>query len=278
MAVTVAVLTSHPELLPCQLVRLSPQVHLHPAAARFSTVGIGSASAADEVLLLRRYTASDAPRTLAEPAFAEAAGALVYRAELLSPSASAEDTGQPLRLGRWLFAQQGALEAWPQVQAWVEGELPPYLLTQVGARTLAAAAFALFLKGLRALERAEGEVGAADAAQLLLQVARALAQRAAAEGAAHAARLLLLATDARWLVAARLGAVGVHFRLLEGSPECSRCELGPGTRGREAAVRAHEQSRAVVVATAPEPGAHWLELKDGQALAVGPSLQPEVLS
>jgi len=275
MAVTVAVLTSHPGLLPCQLARLSPQVHLHPAATRFSTVGIGSA--ADDALLLRRYAASEAPRSLADPAFADAAGALVYRAELLSPSASAEDTGQPLRLGRWLFAQQGALEAWPQVQAWAESELPPHLLTQVGARTLAAAAFALFLKGRRALERGDGEVAAPDAARLLLQVSRALAQRAAAEGAAHAARLLLLATDARCLVAARLGAVAVHFRLLEGSRECSRCQLGPGTRGREAAVRAHEQSRAVVVATAPEPGAHWLELKDGQALAVGPSLQPEVL-
>ncbi len=147
----------------------------------------------------------------------------------------------------------------------------------MGARTVAAAAFALFLKGRRALERAEAESSAPDAARLLLQVARALAQRAAAEGAAHAARLLLVATDARCLVAARLGGVPVYFRLLEGSPECSRCQLGPSTKGREAAVRAHQQSRAVVVATAREPGAHWLELPDGHALAVGPSLQPEVL-
>jgi hypothetical protein len=33
----------------------------------------------------------------------------------------------------------------------------------------------------------------------------------------------------------------------------------------------------VVVATAHEPGAHWLELPDGRALAVGPGLQPEVV-
>ena len=275
MAVTVAVLTSHPGLLPCQLVRLSPQVHLHPAASRFSTVGLGSAM--DDVLLLRRYAAAEAPRSLADPAFSDPASALLYRAEQLSPSASAEDTGQPLRLGRWLFAQQGTLEAWPAVQAWVESELPPHLLTQVGVRTLGSAAFGLFLKGRRALERADAEVAPKDAARLLLQVARALAQKAAAEGAAHAARLLLVAADARGLVAARLGAVPVYFRLLEGSGVCSRCQLLPTTRGREAAVRAHEQARAVVVATSPEPGAHWLELKDGQALAVGPSLQPEVL-
>ncbi|MGO8971043.1 MAG: class II glutamine amidotransferase [Myxococcaceae bacterium] len=275
MAVTVAVLTSHPSLLACQLARLSPQVHLHPEPARFSTVGIGSA--VDDALLLRRYAAAEAPRTLADPAFADPAGALVYRAELLSPSASAEDTGQPLRFVRWLFAQEGQLEAWPQVQAWVEAELPPHLLTQVGARTLAAAAFALFLKGKRGLERADAEVPAPDAAGLLLQVARALAHKAAQEGAAHSARLLLVATDARCLVAARLGAVPVHFRLLEGSAECARCQLGPSTRGRAEAVRAHQQSRAVVLATAPEPGAHWLELPEGHALAVGPSLQPELV-
>jgi hypothetical protein len=275
MAVTVAVLTSHPSLLPCQLARLAAQVHLHPESARFSTVGIGSAS--EDALLLRRYAAAEAPRSLKDSVFGDPAGALVYRAELLQPSASAEDIGQPLRFQRWLFAQSGRLEAWPAVQAWVEAELPPHLLTQVGARTLGGAAFALFLKGMRALERSEADVPAPESATLLLQVGRALAQRAAAEGAAHAARLLLLATDARCLLAARLGGLPVYFRLLEGNGECSRCQLSPSTRGREAAVRTHQQARAVVVATAPVPGAHWLELPEGHALAVGSTFQPEVV-
>ncbi len=275
MAVTVAVLTSHPSLLPCQLRRLSAQVHLHPEAARVSTVGVGSAF--DDTLLLRRYASAEAPRSLADPAFGDPAAALVYRGEFLHPSASAEDTGQPLRLGRWLFAQDGHLEAWPAVQVWVEAELPPHLVTQLGARTLGAAAFGLFLKGMRALERSDADVPPPDAARVLLQAARALAQRAAAEGAARAARLLLLATDARCLLAARLGEFPVYFRLLEGSADCGRCQLGTSTRGREEAVRAHLQARAVVVATAPEPGAHWLELKEGQALAVGQALLPEIV-
>jgi hypothetical protein len=275
MALTVAVLTSHPSLLPCQLARLAPQVHLHPELARFSTVGIGSAS--EDALLMRRYAPAEAPRSFKDSVFGDPAGALVYRAELLHPSASAEDIGQPLRLQRWLFAQSGQLEAWPAVQAWVEAELPPHLLTQVGARTLGAAAFGLFLKGMRALERGEADVPPPEAAKLLLQVGRALAHRAAAEGAAHSARLLLVATDARCLLAARLGGLRLYFRLLEGSGECSRCQLAPSTRGREAAVRTHQQARAVVVATAPVPGAHWLELPEGHALAVGTTLQPEVV-
>jgi hypothetical protein len=275
MAVTLAVLTSHPSLLPCQLARLAPQVHLRPEAARFATVGIGSAS--EDALLMRRYASAEAPRSLKDNVFGDPAAALVYRAELLQPSASAEDIGQPLRLGRWLFAQSGALEAWPAVQAWAEAELPPHLLTQVGTRTLGAAAFGLFLKGMRALERSEADVPAPEAAKLLLQVGRALAHQAAAEGAAHAARLLLVATDGRCLLAARLGAPSLYFRLLEGSGECGRCQLSASTRGREAAVRTHQQARAVVVATAPVPGAHWLELPEGHALAVGQTLQPEVV-
>jgi len=275
MAVTIAVLTSHPSLLPCQLARLSPQVHLHPELARISTVGIGFSS--EEGLLLRRYAAAEAPRSLSEGAFGDPASALVYRAELLAASASAEDIGQPFRLGRWLFAESGQLEAWPAVQAWVEAELPPHLLTQVGARTLGAAAFGLFLKGMRALERADAGVHAPEAAGVLLQVGRALAQRAAAEGAAHAARLILVATDARCLLAARVGAEPLYFRLLEGSGECLRCQLAPSTRGREASVRTHQQARAVVLATTPVPGAHWLELPQGHALAVGSTLQPDVV-
>jgi hypothetical protein len=275
MAVTVAVLTSHPSLLPCQLARLSPQVPLHPEQARISTVGVGFVS--DDGLLLRRYAASEAPRSLAQGAFGDPAGALIYRAELLAASASAEDIGQPFRLGRWLFAQSGQLEAWPAVQAWVEAELPPHLLTQVGARSLGAAAFGLFLKGLRGLERGDTEAHAPEAAGVLLQVGRALAQRAAAEGAAHAARLLLVATDGRCLLAARLGGPPLSFRLLEGSGECLRCQLGPSTRGREASVRTHQQARAVVLATSPVPGAHWLELPEGHGLAVGSTLLPDVV-
>jgi hypothetical protein len=276
MAVTVAILTSQPSLLRCQLDRLAPQVHLHAGTERVSTVGVGTV-AEDDTLLLRRYASAEAPRTLSDGAFSDLATALIYRAEFLRPSASPEDTGQPLRFGRWLFAQDGSLEAWPKVQAWVEAELPAHLLTQVGARTLGAAAFAVFLRGMRTLDRSDADVPARDAAAVLLEVARALARRAAAEGAAHAARLLLLATDGRVLLAARLGGLPVSFRLLEGSAECARCQLLASTRGREEAARAHLHARAVVLATAPEPGAPWLELPEGHALAVGRSLQPEVL-
>jgi hypothetical protein len=276
MPVAIGILTSHPSLLPCQLERLAGQLPLRPEHERISTVGVGTVS--DGTLLLRRLAPPDAPQSLADEALASPAEALVYRAELLPASASVEESGQPLRYQRWLFAQSGSLEAWPQVQAWVESELPQHLRPQVDARTLGAAAFALFLKGLRPLEAVDAEVEAEAAARLLAAVSRGLAERAASEGAAHAARLLLLATDGRVLVATRRGGAPLWFRLLEGSSDCARCQLTASSRGQEALVRAHQQARAVVVATAPVPSAHWLALGDGQALAVGPSLCPEVLS
>jgi len=275
MSVTVAVLTSHPSLLPCQLARLGSQIHLRPDQARVSTIGVGTIS--EGAVLLRRYAGAEGPRSLDDASLAGPADALVYRAEMLLPSASAEEAGQPLRFQGWLFAQSGELEAWPRVQAWVESELPAHLLPQASARTPAEAALMLFLRGMRALVPAGTEVDATSAARLLAEVGRALAHRAASEGAAHSARLLLVATDARVLVAARLGDTPLYFRLLEGTGECARCQLGPRTRGREEVVRAHRQARAVVVATNPVPGAHWLALDDGQALAVGTSLQPEVV-
>jgi hypothetical protein len=87
MAVTIAVLTSQPSLLPCQLDRLAGQVHLHPDAQRISTVGVGSVS--DDTLLLRRYASAEAPASLGDAAFGDPATALVFRAEYLRPSASA---------------------------------------------------------------------------------------------------------------------------------------------------------------------------------------------
>jgi len=276
MSVTVAVLTSHPSLLPCQLARLAPQIHLRPDQARVSTIGVGTISEGD--VLLRRYAAAEGPRSLDDASLVDPADALVYRAEMLQPSASVEESGQPLRFQGWLFAQSGELEAWPRVQAWVESELPAQLFPQVSTRTPAEAALMLFLRGMRALAPAGAEVAPTPAARVLAEVGRELARRSASEGAAHSARILLVATDAKMLIATRLGANPLYFRLLEGTGECTRCQLGPRTRGREEVVRAHRQARAVVVATNPVPGAHWLALDDGQALAVGKSLQPEVLT
>jgi len=274
MGGTLGILTSHPDLLGCQLLRLDAQVQLGMGTHSTTLVGLGTVAAGET--LLRRWAARVAPRSLSHPELGGPATALLYRAQTLGPGASLDDDVQPLRYGPWLFSCEGDLEAFPRVQAWLDSELPPHLLRGVGSRTPAAASFALFLSALPAPD-GNRPLSARDGARMLGQAARVLAQRSAAEGAARSARLLLLATDGRVLLAARTGDVPAQVLLLEGEGRCPRCGLDEHSKGR-ALIRAHQRSRAVVVTSVPlGPGAHWLPITDGGALGVGPSLELELL-
>jgi hypothetical protein len=268
------ILTSHPDLLGCQLLRLDAQVQLGSSTHSTTLIGLGTISAGEA--LLRRWSVRVAPRTLADPELAAPASALLYRGQTFGPGASLDEDVQPLRHGSWIFTCEGELEAFPRVQAWLEAELPPHLLRAVGTRSVAAASFALFLAALPPPDE-NRPLAARDGAAMLGRVARVLAQRSAAEGAARAARLLLMATDGRVLLAARSGDVPAHMRLLEGEAHCRRCAVDEQSKSRSL-VRAHLRSRSVAVTSVPlGPGAHWLPIPDGGALGVGPKLEPELL-
>ena len=268
------ILTSHPDLLGCQLLRprrAGPAGNQHTLT---TLIGLGTVSGSET--LLRRWAVRVAPRTLADPELAAPASALLYRGQVLGPGASLDEDVQPLRHGSWIFSCEGELEAFPRVQAWLDGELPPHLVRAVATRSVAAASFALFLGALPPLDQ-NRPLAARDGARMLGQVARVLAQRSAAEGAARAARLLLMATDGRVLLAARTGDVPAQMRLLEGEARCRRCALDEHSKSRSL-VRAHLRSRSVVVTSVPlGTGAHWLPIPDGGALGVGPSLEPELI-
>ena len=269
------ILTSHPDLLGCQLLRLDAQVQLGASTHSTTLVGLGAVSAGEA--LLRRWSARVAPRTLADPELCAPASALLYRAQTFGPGASLDEDVQPLRHGSWLFCCEGDLEAFPRVQAWLDADLPPHLVRAVGTRTVAAASFALFLGALPHPDH-NRPLAAHDGARMLGQVARVLAQRSAVEGAARAARLFLMATNGRVLLAARTGDLPAQMRLLEGEARCRRCALDEHSKSR-ALVRAHLRSRSIAVTSVPlGPGAHWLPIPDGGALGVGPSLEPELLS
>jgi glutamine amidotransferase len=267
------ILTSHPDLLACQLLRLDAQVQLGISTHSTTLVGLGTVSAGEA--LLRRWSVRVAPRTLADLELAAPASALLYTGQALGPGA--DEDMQPLRHGSWIFSCEGELEEFPRVQAWLDAELPPHLVRAVGTRSVASASFALFLGALPPLDQ-NRPLAARDAARMLGQVARVLAQRSAAEGAARAARLLLMATDGRVLLAARTGDLPAQMRLLEGEAKCRRCALDDQSKSRSL-VRAHLRSRSVAVTSLPlGPGAHWLPIPDGGALGVGPSLEPELLT
>ena len=108
------ILTSHPDLLGCQLLRLDAQVQLGTSTHSTTLIGLGTVSGSET--LLRRWSVRVAPRTLADPELAAPASALLYRGQALGPGASLDEDVQPLRHGSWIFSCEGDVGAFPRVQ------------------------------------------------------------------------------------------------------------------------------------------------------------------
>jgi predicted glutamine amidotransferase len=270
MSVVLAVLTSDPNLLRCELARLEGQVALQ-GEPRANAVGVGSY--ADGEVLLQRLS-SDAgltPGALAPP---HESGALVFHAGRLPVGLSLEDNTQPFRARNWLFGHQGALNGFARLRASLLEALPDFLRWQVKGATDSEVLFAHFLKGLRDKGRTEDpRLEAELAGAVLAETARELERAAAKAGAARTSTLNFVATNGRILVATRSGEAPLYYTRLEGTDRCAVCGIGPSTPETQPAVIAHRRQRAVVVASHVKRPAGWVELAQGSALAVSEELQ-----
>jgi predicted glutamine amidotransferase len=270
MSVVLAVLSSDPNLLKCELARLEGQVTLQ-AEPRANAVGVGAY--ADGEVLLRRLS-SDVGltvRTLAPP---HESAALVFHEGKLPVGMSLEDNTQPFRVRAWLFAHQGALKGFEQLRSSLLEQLPEFLRWQVKGATDSEVAFAHFLKHLREQGRLEDpRLEAEVAARLLVDTARELERASAQGGAARTSTLNFVATNGRILVATRSGDAPLYYTRLEGTDRCEVCGLTPATPETHPTMIAHRRHRAVVVASHVKRSQGWVELAQGTALAVSEDLQ-----
>jgi predicted glutamine amidotransferase len=270
MSVVLAVLTSDPNLLRCELERLKGQVALQ-AEPRANAVGVGTY--ADGEVLLRRL-ASDAGMTLDSLVPPHESGALVFHAGRLPVGMSLEENTQPFRARNWLFAHQGALNGFESLRASLLEALPDYLRWQIKGATDSEVAFAYFLKLVREKGRTEDpRLEAEVAGALLAETARELERAAAQAGAARTSTLNFAATNGRILLAARSGEAPLYYTRLEGTDRCEVCGIGPGTPDTQPAVIAHRRQRVVVVTSHVKRPAGWVELPQGTALVVSEDLQ-----
>ncbi|WP_224367125.1 class II glutamine amidotransferase [Hyalangium versicolor] len=275
MSAVLAVLTSDPNLLRCELQRLEGQVAIQ-AEPRANAVGVGSY--ADGEVLLRRLS-SDAGLTLAALAPPHESGALVFHEGKLPVGLSPEENTQPFRSRAWLFAHQGALNEFERLRGSLLEELPEYLRWQVKGSTDSEVAFAHFLKHLRDKGRIEDpRLEAELAAALLVETTRALERAAVQAGAARTSMLNFVATNGRILVATRWGEAPLYYTRLEGSDHCEVCGITATTPETQPKVMAHRRQRAVVVASHVKRTQGWVELAQGTALAVSEDLQVHQLS
>jgi predicted glutamine amidotransferase len=270
MSVALAVLTSDPNLVRCELHRLEGQVSLQ-GEGRSNALGIG-AYAQDDVLL-RRFP-SDAALPLESLAPPHETEALLFHARRLPVGLSLEENTQPFRSRRWLFAHQGRLQDYAHIRAGLLDEVPDFLKRQIRGETDSEIAFALFLKRLWEAGRADDpRLEAELAGRLLADTARSLSQASARAGAAHTSTVNLLATNGFILVATRLGSQPLYYTRLEGTDRCEVCGITPSTPESQPGVVAHRRRRSVVVATHVKRQAGWVELTEGTTLAVEADLQ-----
>ncbi len=270
MSVVLAVLTSDPNLLRCELHRLEGQVGLR-GEERADAVGIGAY--ADGDALLRRFPAGGGLtlEALAPPHESEA---LLFHARKLPVGMSLEENTQPFRSLMWLFAHQGTLENFSELRAGLVARLPDHLKRQIRGATDSAVVFALFLQRLWETGRTEDRrLEAEVAGRLLADTASELTKASAATGAARASTMNLVATNGSILVATRRGELPLYYTRLEGTDQCEVCGVTPATPDTHPAVAAHRRRRSVVVASHVKRPAGWVELAEGTTLAVEADLR-----
>lgn len=270
MSAVLAVLTSDPNLLRCELHRLGGQVALQ-AEPRPNAVGVGT-YAQDEVLL-RRFPQGTEPTlpALAPPHESEA---LLFHAGRLPVGLSLEDNTQPFRARHWLFAHQGGLDGLGPVRGSLLETVPDSIRWQVRGPTDAEAAFALFLKHLRETGRTD-DVGleAETAGRMLAAMTREAERAVAAAGPGRHPVLNFVATNGHILLASRSGELPLYYTRLEGTDRCEVCGITPSTPESRPGVIAHRKRITVVVASHVKRTAGWVELPSRTTLAVSEDMR-----
>lgn len=264
-----ALFTSDPFLVRCELSRVREQFGM---GAPSDVLGVGAYE--DSVVLLKRY-GTGVPRT--DLWDAPETDVVLMQSQAPTPASALEENTQPFRLRQWLFAHSGEIDQGDRVRERILKLLPDFLARAIRGTTVSEAVFALYLAQLRDLGRMEDpQLPAPLAAQLLLKAARTVEQISGEVGGTSKSTLCLAATNGRILVAARLGAMALSYKLLEGDAVCARCELTGDGKDSEPLVRDHRRRRSVLLSTQPKNGG-WLELADGSALAIDRKLALQVL-
>ncbi|RYZ31615.1 MAG: class II glutamine amidotransferase, partial [Myxococcaceae bacterium] len=207
MSSILAALSSDPNLLRCELHRLTSQVVLRPDA-QANALGVGS-YAQEEVLLRRLAPGTDVRLDdLGPPHESEA---VLFHAGRLPPGLSPEENTQPFRARHWLFAHQGPLPDFAPLRAPLLERVPDHLQRQVVGATDSEVLFALFLTRLRDLGRTDDPRLEPDVAgRLLRDTVREVEAALVRAGRVRTPPLNLVATNGAVLVATRCGEAPLY--------------------------------------------------------------------
>jgi len=273
MTTTLALLTSDPNLLRCQVEQI--KACLKPPTRPPRAVGLGYFEA-DEILL-RKKPGDVGSVDLGELARDVQSEVLFFRAgELAGGGAYVDDEDvMPLRARRWMFMHHGQLASPAATRAALARAMPASVLRLARGSTASELCLLTFLDLLRdgssidELELSPKVVGAR-----LGEAARRV--EAAERESGKVGSLGFFVTNGRVMAATRLGTAPLHYALLEGISRCPVCGLTDSTPDSEPLVRAHRRLRGVALACEVVGPDGFLEVAPASVVTVGHDLEVQV--
>jgi hypothetical protein len=263
-----AIATSNPSLMRCELARARPLVALDDEGL---VLGLG---AYDDAQLVQRWYGLGVSRAdMWEQPSSETA---LFAAEPPPGGRPFEDVSQPFRMRQWLFAMSGQFPSVSNAtRERLAEQLPDFLQRSLKGPAVEEAVFATFLSELRSLGRTEDPgLEAPLAAQLLSRTAHHVEDAA---GQAHRASMALLATNGRIVIATARGDAPLFYQLLEGDGSCARCGLTGAEAATTSLVKDHLRRRSVLLSNAPLVPEQWVRVVGGRSIAVGRTLQIQMV-
>jgi glutamine amidotransferase len=276
MGALVAVLQNDPNLMRCQVARLSRHVALAEPDRPPDAYGFGYYTPT-EVLVGKRPTgAPGGPMGLVQ-LVGEVDSEVVLAQARYAAASSTEENTPPFRYRRWLFAHDGAIEGFSLVKAKLASSLPDFLRRGISGDTDKEHAFMVFLQVLREgghLDDLDLEAGVA--ADALARTVRRIDAWCREAGAQKPSELTFVATNGRVLAATRRGGP-LSYALLEGIVPCPLHPMGPGTSDTDPRVRPHRTAKAVCFAThlTADPNG-FLDVPEASVVAVSRDLRVSI--
>lgn len=272
MPSTLAIFTSDPNLLRCQVGLLKER--LEPLSEPPRAVGLGYAEA--DALLLRKKPGSVGSNDLAD-LVADISSEILfhYAGPPGGAGAFADEDVMPLRFRRWMFMHHGPLASPAATRDALAAKVPAFLARQAKGSTASELCFLAFVHRMRDAGLAEEfELHPAIVGARLAEAARTVEDAERERG--KVGSLGFYVTNGRVLAATRLGSGPLHYALLEGIARCPRCGIEEGTSDSNPLLRAHRRVRAVVIASNVLPGSGFIEVPEASVVTVGHNLDVQV--
>ncbi len=168
-----------------------------------------------------------------------------------------DENAPPYRFKRWIFAHLGEIARFGDLRPALLDELPPFLERAIRGQTDSEHLFALLLAQLKLRGLLDNTTLRLETlANAVKDTLTRIESLAAQVGGAGQSTVDLVATNGRYLAAARRGEHPLYWRLFEGNGE------------------AEAHLRALVVASHPREPSQWQRLEESQVLVSGRELEP----